>query len=231
METPKHFIDQISTRWPLISDPVQFVMRYAPAIRGYLGALVRDPHDLDDVAQDFLMRVVQEGFVTEERVRGRFRDYLKASVRNAALSHLRRRPSVQASEARLAELAAPDEAGDACWIAEWRRTMLDHALERLEDQERQAPESRLYTVLALTREQPEADSRALAEQAERRTGRPMSPEAFRKQLSRARAALADLLVAEVRRTLEEPSPDRVDAELADLGLLELVKPYREEREC
>ena len=33
---PRLGIDQISTRWSLIQDPVKFVMRYAPAIRRYL---------------------------------------------------------------------------------------------------------------------------------------------------------------------------------------------------
>ena len=32
---PRDGIDQISTHWPLIRDPVQFVFHYAPAIRGY----------------------------------------------------------------------------------------------------------------------------------------------------------------------------------------------------
>ena len=60
---PTPGLDQISTRWPAIKDPVQFVLRYAPAIQKYLAALLRDAHDAEDVAQDFLLRGILKGFV------------------------------------------------------------------------------------------------------------------------------------------------------------------------
>ena len=41
-------LEEISTRWPLIRDPVQFVMRYAPAIQKYLEALLKNTHDAED---------------------------------------------------------------------------------------------------------------------------------------------------------------------------------------
>jgi len=223
MDTP---LNQITTRWPLITDPAQFVLRYATAIRRYLSAIVRDPHDLEDVIQDFLARVIERGLVEQGAVRGRFRDYLKTAVRNAALAHLRRRPAVQAAEGQME--AVPDvEVADREWAAEWRATMLGQALEKLEDQERLAPGGRLYVTLTLARDHADADSTELAALAANRSGKPMTPEAFRKQLSRARTVLANLLVDEVRRTLEDSSPEQIDEELADLGLQELVRPYRE----
>jgi RNA polymerase sigma-70 factor (ECF subfamily) len=226
MDTPGNFLDQITTRWPLITDPVRFVMRYAPAIRRYLSAIVRDPHDLDDVAQEFLLNVVRRGLVSEGEVRGRFRDYLKASIRNAALSHLRKRRVPQASDLDLASLAAPEPASaDREWVEEWRTTLLGQAMEKLEEHERRAPDGRLHTVLCLARDHPEADSPTLAALASQRSGKPMSPEAFRKQLSRARALLANLLIDEVRKTLESPTQEMIDDELAALQLQELVSPY------
>lgn len=226
METANNFLDQITTRWPLITDPVRFVMRYAPAIRRYLSAIVRDPHDLDDVAQEFLLNVVRRGLVSEGEVRGRFRDYLKASIRNAALSHLRKRRAPLASDADLASLAAPDTgAAEREWVDEWRTTLLGQAMEKLEEHERRAPDGRLHTVLCLARDHPDADSPTLAALAAERTGKPMTPEAFRKQLSRARGLLANLLVDEVRKTLEDPSQDLIDDELAALGLQGMVGPY------
>src|SRR5256885_4248390 len=88
---PRAGIDQISTRWTLIHDPRQFVMRYAPAIQGYLSVFLKNPHDVEDVCQEFLVRVIERGVAEEDRLHGRFRDYLIAAVRNAALAHLRRR--------------------------------------------------------------------------------------------------------------------------------------------
>ena len=58
-------LSQISTRWPLISDPVQFVFRYAEPIQRYLGAIIKNPHDAEEVVQDFLLRAFQHGFVPE----------------------------------------------------------------------------------------------------------------------------------------------------------------------
>lgn len=224
MNSTPSFLGEITTRWPQISDPVQFVMRYAPAIRRYLAAIVKNPDDLDDVIQDFLTRVVERGFAPEQVTRGRFRDYLKASIRNAALTRLRKKSVPQATEAQIESLAAED--GESGWVDEWRSTTLEQALERLEDHERLAPEGRLHTVITLATEQPNADSATLARLVLERTGRPMTAEGFRKQLSRARVRLAELLVDEVRRTLEDPTPEQIDAELADLGLLDAVAPFR-----
>lgn len=225
MDAPKSYLEQITTRWPMINNPVQFVMRYAPAIRRYLAAILRDPHDLDDVIQEFLLRVVKGGLATEDEVRGRFRDYLKAAVRNAALTHLRKKKLPQAGEGDLAALSAPEEDGDREWVAQWRQALLAQAMEKLADHERRSPEGRVHTVLCLARDHPELGSVELAALAQQRSGRPMSAEAFRKQLSRARGILANLLVDEVRKTLDEPGPGAIDDELAALGLQEMVRPY------
>src|ERR1700726_871483 len=82
-------LEQISTRWPLITDPLQFVLRYAPAARRYLKALVKDSHDAEDVAQTFLLRMVDRPFTPGQVPNGRFRDYLKAVLRNVAYTHYR----------------------------------------------------------------------------------------------------------------------------------------------
>src|SRR3954452_11549568 len=89
-QDPPTFLERISTHWPLISDPLQFVLRYAPAVRRYLTALIRDAHDAEDVTQNFLLRMVKQP-CREGQVRSaRFRDYLKAALRRAALTHFRR---------------------------------------------------------------------------------------------------------------------------------------------
>src|SRR4051812_36170096 len=113
MAQPNTNLDQISTRWPAISDPVQFTMRYAPAIRGYLHALMGDADAADETAQDFLLRGLEVGFLRTPELRGRFRDYLKAAVRNAALSRLRRRrrPEKTGMPA-MADFAAPEQPSD-----------------------------------------------------------------------------------------------------------------------
>ena len=70
---------------------------------------------------------------------------------------------------------------------------------------------------------PDADSATLAV----RVGAtpPLSAMAFRKQLSRARAAFAQALLGEIERSLDQPTLEAVLEELADLRLLEYVRPY------
>jgi RNA polymerase sigma-70 factor (ECF subfamily) len=221
---PKAALDQISTRWSLISDPVQFVLRYAPAIRQYLEALLKDPDDAEEVAQDFFLAGLQRGFLRTDDLRGRFRDYLKTGVRNAALTHLRRRKSSHASGPDPAQLPAPSGAEDE-WVAGWRRCLLDRAWQALDRHQARSPGNLGYTVLRLAAGHPDEDSEALAARAAVLAGRPLRADAFRKQLSRARRLFAEFLAAEVAQTLEAATPERLEDELSDLGLMAYVRAY------
>jgi Sigma-70 region 2 len=214
-------LEQISTRWASITDPARFVLRYATAIRRYLGAILRDPHAVDEVAQDFLLHTLQRP-LGADAVRGRFRNYLKAALRNAATTYWRRRPP---DRPVLSEEPATDPAADRAWLDDWRRCLLDRAWDALETRQRAAPDSLCYTALRLTADHPNEDSAALAKRASAQCGRPIRPDAFRKQLSRARRLFALLLATETARTLEAPTPALVEEELADLGLLAHVQPY------
>jgi RNA polymerase sigma-70 factor (ECF subfamily) len=205
------------------------MMRYGPAIQRYLSALIKNPHDVEEVLQDFLLRGLQRGFVRTESLRGRFRDYLKTAVRNAALTHYRRRsPTPHGDLSALQLPAPPDEtpiAADEEWASQWRQCVLSRAWQALDQHERTAPGNLFYTVLKLSGEHPDEDSKALAARVSARTGKPIRPDAFRKQLSRARRHFAELLVAEVGQTLEEPTPELVEEELIEIGLMEYVRDF------
>jgi RNA polymerase sigma-70 factor (ECF subfamily) len=219
---------EISTRWPLIRDPVQFVLRYAAAIRKYLEALLKNRHDAEEAAQDFLLKGILRGFVLTGELRGRFRYYLKTAVRNAALTHLQRQDPDWAGALDPAQLPDPRHEptqAEQDWLAEWRRCVIDRAMQALDNHQQQAPDSLCYTVVRLSLDHPEEDSTALAERASAIAGRPIQPAAFRKQLSRARRRFAELLIAEVTQTLEQPTPERIEEELSEVGLLSYVRPY------
>jgi hypothetical protein len=219
-------LEEISTRWSQITNPLQFILRYAPAVRRYLGALIKDPNDAEDVAQTFLMRMVKKP-VTPERVpHGRFRDYLKAVLRHAAIDLYRRRSSSPAAGINLDRLPADDEsAADRAWVAEWRECLLQRSWDKLEAYEREAPESLAYTTLRLTVDHPTEDSTALAARATALTGRTVRADAFRKQLSRGRRRFAQFLVEEIRLALEHPKENDIAEELRDLGLMEYVRDF------
>jgi DNA-directed RNA polymerase specialized sigma24 family protein len=228
MNPPRAMIDEISTRWPLIHDPAQFVLRYAPAIEGYLRALVRDPDQVEEIRQDFLLRVLQKGFLSADNLKGRFRNYLKAAVRNAAISQMRRKTHGQADPDALAQV--PDEIDDSPmdqeWLTHWRSCMLERVWESLELHERQKQDNHAYTVLRIYVDHHEReDSEVMAERAAAQLKKPMRSDAFRKQLSRARRLFAKLLVQEVVQTIESPTPDRIEDELVEVGLLADVTAY------
>jgi Sigma-70 region 2 len=215
----------ISTDWPSITDPTKFVLRYAAAIRGYLEALLPQPSDVDEVLQEILLYVLERGFTPERVRRGRFRDYLVATVRYSAWRYLRGkknrpRSAAQADGRKAPEQAAPEEAQ---WLTDWRQCLLDWAWATLEFKQRHSPGNWHFTVLKLTTDNPDADSKQLAAQVAAVPA--LTTVAFRKQLSRARAAFARALVEEVERTLTNPTAEAVLEELADVGLLDYVRPY------
>lgn len=225
---PLSGLDRISTQWPLIHDPGHFVVRYGPAVRKYLDALVRNRHDAEEVAQEFLLKGIAQGFARASPDRGRFRDYLKVSVRNAALSFLTRKKKLEEGGVDLQQVPAAEDAtalADQEWLGEWRRCILDRAWRALDSHQRQSQGNLFHAVLKVATEYPQEDSEALALRVGKRIGRPLRADAFRKQLSRARRFFAGLVVQEVAETLENPTSERVEEELIDTGLMPFVKDY------
>ncbi len=227
-DRPRVGIDQISTRWVLIKDPVKFVMRYAPAIQGYLSVFLKNSHDVEDVCQAFLVRVIERGVVDEDRLHGRFRDYLIAAVRNAALAHLRKKHIASSGNVELSEIAARESfefPTDEEWVSRWRRVVLAGVWEAIEAHQRSQPGNLAHTVLRVLIDYPQEDSTQLAARVSLLCGRTIQAEAFRKQVSRARRLFAELLIAETARTLEDPSPLKVEEELIDIGVMKYVQPF------
>jgi hypothetical protein len=224
--TPPPALDQISTSWRSLNDPTKFVMSYGAAIRKYLLALLRDEHEADEALQDLLLQVTAQGFPHARPDRGRFRDYLKAVVRNAARARLRQKQRAAAGDEVLEQVADDrSSAEEQAWLAEWRQCVLNKAWRGLERHQHGAPGNLFYTVLRLTADHPGQDSRQLAARASQQSGQALSPAAFRKQLSRSRRRFAELIVDEVRQTLEAPTPEQVREELAELYLLEYLRDF------
>lgn len=236
---PRARLDAISTRWSLlrlaqdnsirVAGPARnaLALRYAGAIRGYIGAQVKDQQDADEVAQEAMVRILRGDFAQANPQRGRFRDLLKVAVRNMVRtywSRKQRRTGVRLDVDQL-PLEAADESRDDEWNAAWRRSLLQMTWAALEAYERSQPGSVVCTVLRLRTEYPEEDSAHLAARLSESTGRTFRAEALRQQLRRARLRFAELLIEESARCLEEPTPERVEEELVDIGLMEYVRDF------
>jgi hypothetical protein len=221
-------IEDISTDWAIVRDPGCFVHHYGCAIQRYLGALLSNPFDAEEVAQEFFLRVSQHGFIRTREVGGRFRDYLKAAVRNAALSFVRRRRSLKPTNFGILQATIPDGrqlAADQIWIAEYRLCLLDRACRALEKHEDSCQGNLFHTVLTMVVDNPLDDTNTLATRTSALIGRPVRAEAFRKQISRARRKLARLIVQEVAETLDSPTSEQIREELIELALWEYVRDF------
>jgi hypothetical protein len=195
-------------------------------VRRYVGALISHTHDAEDVVQDFLTRAVGRPFTPEQVQRGRFRDYLKAALCNAAITYYRRTASPhRAAAVRSFPAAEVDDAADRAWLAEWRGCLLQRAWDALEQHEHLTPRGIANTALRLAVDHPEESSESLAARATALTGHAVGAATFRKQLSRARRRFAQLLVNEIRQTLEQGRAEDVIEELCDLGLMDVVRDF------
>ena len=217
-------IEGITTHWSVVADTARFTLRYARAIRRYLATRVESEVDTEDILQDFLLRVYEQGFRGYQAEQGKFRFYLKGALRNAVLLHWRKKNRLpRADDEQLAGVPAREAPGPDPWTLEWRACLLERTWEALKEHELRSPGNLFHTVLQLAVDHPEASSERLAALASQRVGRPIRADAFRKQLSRARQRFAELLVQEVAETLESADPEQIEDELAELELLSYVR--------
>ncbi len=228
-------LDEIATQWSLLrlahqntvtsAGPARnaLVLRYARAIRGYVGALIRHQHDADEVAQEVLMRLLRGDFAGATKERGRFRDLLHVAVRNQVRTFWSKQNRRRPVNVEVDQLPDGEEAAEARELAAWRQSILKMAWGGLEEYERMHPGSVAYRVLRMRTDFPDADSVWLAARLSKETGRPFRADAMRQQLRRARVRFALCLVDEISRTLDEATPERIEEELIALGLREYVR--------
>lgn len=231
-------IEAIQTRWSLIRNahlagqPESasearrlLVLRYAPAIRRYLGGIVRNDEDADELSQDVMLRLMRGDFAGADPTRGRFRDLLKTAIRNMVKSSWQKAGRRKTVDAELDLIGNEEDAArDAEWTQQWRKAVLDHTWNRLLAEEGGKP-GPAYHALKLKTEYPDASSEELAERMSKKTGTTVRADNCRQILKRARTRFAAHLLDEVRAGLDSESEERLQEELAALGLLELVRDY------
>jgi DNA-directed RNA polymerase specialized sigma24 family protein len=235
---PEERIEAIQTRWSLIRNahldgqPESaadarrlLVMRYAPAIRRYVGGIVRKGDEADELSQDVMLRLMRGDFAGADPERGRFRDLLKMAIRNMVKTSWQKTGQRRTVDTELDSLGGSEnDALDAEWTQLWRKTVLDHTWNRLLAEEGGKP-SPAYHALKLKTDLPDCSSEELAEHLSRKTGATVRADNCRQILKRARTRFAMHLLDEVRAGLDAESEDRLQEELGALGLLELVRDY------
>jgi RNA polymerase sigma factor (sigma-70 family) len=198
------------------------VLRYAPAMRRYLGRLTSNPESADDLAQDALVRLLRGDFAGADPNRGRFRDLLKAAIRNLARHHWAREARRRPKEFDLTLLAS-EEDNDSVWLADWRKNVLDHAWAVVKCSEETGQHGHPYTVLQLRTEHPDDSSEQLAGRLATILGTSVRADAFRQMLRRARMQFAEAIRDDVGASIDDASPARIEEELVALELWDYLR--------
>lgn len=189
--------------------------RYGCSVRRYLLAILRDPHAADDLTQEFAIALLRGDFRQADPQRGRFRDYVKASLRHLVSKHrakAQKLPHLLSDHSP--EVEAPAEDGDRQFNLSWRETLLQRTWEALAQ-----AHPGYHAILQARAAHPRLPSDQLAVIVARQTGKTLTAVNLRQTLHRARAAFVDLLIEEVGHSLNNPTPAQVEDELRELDLL------------
>jgi RNA polymerase sigma-70 factor (ECF subfamily) len=229
-------LEAISTRWTLLRQAHEgslvssgdarnaLVLRYLPAVRRYVGGIVRNDADADDLTQDILTRLLAGDFAGADPARGRFRDFLKTAIRNSVRNHWAKQKRRRGVDYDVAGLAGGDDpAEDPAWTAQWRASVLELVWNAMQQRERNQPDTHAYTLLKLRASFPDETSDQLADRFAQQTGKPMRADALRQKLRRARLQFVDLLISELASAMDQATPEKIEEELVALGLIDLVR--------
>jgi RNA polymerase sigma-70 factor (ECF subfamily) len=237
-------LSQIATQWTMLYQAHRgaedeaararqlLMQRYCGAVYRYLLRAVRDPSVAEDLTQEFALRFIQGRFGQVDREQGRFRNYVKGALFRLVQDHYRslgRGPKALPLKDG-ADVLAPDEAeaSEQAFHDSWRQELLSRAWRALEQAQAQAGQP-YHDLLRLRVDQPDLSSTQLAEILGARLGRTLSSANVRQLVHRARERFAELLLEDVRTSLEGAPLEQVEEELAELNLLKYCKDLLDRR--
>jgi RNA polymerase sigma factor (sigma-70 family) len=191
---------------------------YGEAVHRYLLRALGDPSAADDLTQEFALSLVRGKFHRANPVHGRFRNYVKTVLFHLVSSYRKRQQKVPRVLAQdnpaMADLASPPDSASSEFDEHWRETLLARAWRNLAE-----TKPAYHAVLQVRASNPNLSSSEMAEHLTAQLGKRFTAESVRQNLRRARAAFAEFLVEEVAQSLDSPSKEQVEQELADLKLL------------
>jgi RNA polymerase sigma-70 factor (ECF subfamily) len=237
-------LSHISTQWTMLyrahkgaedeaaAARQELMLRYCGAVYRYLLKAVRDSSVAEDLTQEFALRFIQGRFGQVDREQGRFRNYVKGALFRLVQDHYRavgktpRPVSLEKEDG----IAGPDEAAaaEAAFHDSWRQELLSRAWKALEQVQAQTGQP-FHDVLRCRVDRPELSSTQLAEQLSASQGKAYTAAGVRQLLHRARERFAELLLDDIRQSLEGAPQVQVEEELAELNLLKYCKDVIDRR--
>ena len=113
----------------------ELILRYQAPLKAYLlAAFPGLVNEADELLQDFAQdRILKEGWLGKaDRQRGRFRDFLKISLKNFVRDRLSSRANAPVSLEELEYDLASEAGGEEAFGLEWGRAILAEVLTRME---------------------------------------------------------------------------------------------------
>jgi RNA polymerase sigma-70 factor (ECF subfamily) len=231
---PTDNLADIATHWSVVRQAHQgsgaavdrareaLMERYSGAVYRYLLGALRDRDAADDLFQEFALRFLRGDFRNADPERGRFRNFVKTALYHLIVDYQnRRRVGPAPLPAReQADTTPPDlHYSEQEFVASWRAEVFSRAWQALDEECRTGGQP-FYDILRSRAEEPDLSSAAMAAKLSERLGRQLTSTWVRQNLHRARERFADLLLDEIARSLDDPSKERLEEELIDVGLHE-----------
>ena len=194
---------------------------YCAAIYRYVQGAIHDPPAAENLSRSSPSGSSAATFATRIPEKGRFRDYLKASLFHLVGEYYREkrdrdRPIPSDGRLLIGERTGPDT--DRLFLDSWRQEILNRTWTGLRG-EFPGPSPTPYDVLRRKADDPTITSQMQADAYAEMTGRPSTAANIRQLLHRGRERFAELLRREIAATVQSHDPATIDEELAEMGLL------------
>lgn len=233
-ETPDPRLSHLTTPWTAMGqahtpdgnahDAQAAVLElYRPAVARYLLKLAGNADAAEELGQEFALRFLRGDFKNVRPERGRFRDYIKAALRNLVADHFRKRGVPADTLPPESQIAGGEALIDDDFNDIWKKELIMRAWAMLRaDAE---INGRLnYEASRLKADDPTRQADEVAKLLSDQYRKPFTAAAVRQLQHRAREQFAGFLRDAVRASLPHANTLEIDEELADLGLLAYVKP-------
>ncbi len=216
----------MTTDWPLITGGAAgaahaldaLARAYWFPLKSYARRRLRSEEDAEDAVQSFMLRLMDPAWLARaDSHKGKFRAFMLTSFKHLIIDlHRKHKPEPlpPPNERELQDFPdentpSPDAEFEAAFYQDWAHTLIDLAFQHLEEMEIALGHGELFAELSPHLSDPH-DLAGVA----RRTGTPLG--SIKVYLHRWKKRLRELTVDEVRRTLDNPTDDDVQAEWAFL---------------
>ncbi|MGE3808140.1 MAG: hypothetical protein AB7K24_26050 [Gemmataceae bacterium] len=201
------------------------LINYWLAAHSYLMALVnRDEELANELSDEFALRFLRGDFSKATPEKGRFRDYIKAVLRNLVAEHFRKQTARARHSERVDFENLSNERIEAEFLDNLRSAIVASAMQRLAlfQKDHGTP---YYTALQLRSSHPDASMARLARLLTQQTKQPYATDYLRQIIHRARERLASFVVERVRNACRCATAEELREELHSLQLWESCKDF------